>query len=265
MGAVLDAQAERELERLAELLGRCARALVLTGAGVSTESGLPDYRGAHGLWRNRRFEELASIEAWRSEPEEFWSFYRERLAALRGAEPNAGHLAIAELERRGLVDRVITQNVDGLHRRAGSVAPLEVHGTLAEVECLGCGWRGPSRLADEQLAGGARTATCPSCRAVLKPAVVLFGELLPPAFEEASRLVLSCDLLLCCGSSLQVSPVSSLPVWARAAGAALAIVNLGPTAHDDGADVRVEAAAGVALPRLLELVPPAGRRRTGRP
>src|SRR5581483_122163 len=146
VGAVLDAQAERELERLAELLGRGARTLVLTGAGVSTESGLPDYRGANGLWRNRRFEELASIEAWRAEPEEFWSFYRERLAALRSAEPNAGHLAIAELERRGLVHRVITQNVDGLHRRAGSAAPLEVHGTLAELECLGCGWRGPSRL-----------------------------------------------------------------------------------------------------------------------
>src|SRR6478736_961929 len=114
---------DRQLDLLAELLVNAQHALVLTGAGVSTESGLPDYRGTDGLWRTRRFEELASIEMWRREPEEFWQFYAERLSMLSEATPNAGHHAIAELERLGLVRRVLTQNVDGLHRAAGSRVP----------------------------------------------------------------------------------------------------------------------------------------------
>ena len=149
-----------EIALLATLLRDARHALVLTGAGISTESGLPDYRGSDGLWRNRRFEELAHIETWRREPEAFWAFYRERIDVLARAQPNDGHRAIAELERRGFVARVLTQNVDGLHRAAGS-DPLELHGTLAEVECLACGFRGPTELAVGPARGRRRRPTLP--------------------------------------------------------------------------------------------------------
>ena len=244
-------RADRQLELLAELLDESQHALVLTGAGVSTESGLPDYRSADGLWGTRRFEELAHIEMWRSEPEEFWRFYRERLSLLHEAQPNPGHLAIAELERRGLVRRVLTQNVDGLHRAAGSREPLELHGTLSEVECLACGFRGPSEIAETQLARGAAVPACPDCGANLKPAVVLFGELLPPALGEAESELSSCDLLICCGSSLQVYPVAGFPARVHAHGGDIAIVNLGPTGADAGARVRIDMKTGDALPALV--------------
>ena len=241
------------IERLAALLQGARHALVLTGAGVSTESGLPDYRGSNGLWRNRRFEELAHIETWRHEPEAFWAFYRERIDVLARARPNDGHYAIAELERRGFVARVLTQNVDGLHRAAGS-DPLELHGTLADVECLACGFRGPTEVAAAQLADGAAVPLCPSCEAPLKPAVTLFGEVLPPAIGAAERELAGCDLLLCCGSTLQVYPVADLPYDVHRRGGAIAIVNLGPTGADHLAEVRIEARTGEALPVVAALL-----------
>jgi NAD-dependent deacetylase len=245
--------AASDLERLAALLRGARHALVLTGAGVSTESGLPDYRSSDGLWRNRRFEELAHIETWRREPEAFWTFYRERIDVLARARPNDGHRAIAELERRGVVARVLTQNVDGLHRAAGS-DPLELHGTLAEVECLACGLRGPTELAAAQLANGAAVPRCPVCQAPLKPAVTLFGELLPPALGEAELELAGCDVLLCCGSTLQVYPVASFADDVDRRGGAVAIVNLGPTGADHLAAVRLDARTGDALPALVALL-----------
>jgi NAD-dependent deacetylase len=242
-----------DIERLAELVRDARHTLILTGAGVSTESGLPDYRGSDGLWRNRRFEELAHIETWRREPEAFWAFYRERIDVLARARPNEGHVAIAELERRGHVARVLTQNVDGLHRAAGS-DPLELHGTLADVECLACGFRGPTQLAATQLADGAAVPRCPICDAPLKPAVTLFGELLPPAIGEAERELARCDLLVCCGSTLQVYPVAELPYDVHRRGGKVAIVNLGATCADDLAEVRIDARTGEALPALAALL-----------
>jgi NAD-dependent deacetylase len=242
---------DRRLDLLAELLGAARHALVLTGAGVSTESGLPDYRGTGGLWRTRRFEELAHIEMWRREPEEFWSFYAERLARISDAEPNAAHHAIASLERLGVVRRVLTQNVDGLHRAAGSRDPLELHGTLSEVECLSCGYRGPQEVARLQLLEGVAVPACPTCGANLKPAVVLFGEMLPPAFEEASVELEGCDLLLCCGSSLQVYPVAHMPAAVLGRGGTVAIVNVGETGADRMAAVKIERRAGDTLPALV--------------
>ena len=244
----------RTLHLLAAMLARAQHALVLTGAGMSTESGLPDYRGAGGLWRNRAFEELAHIETWRREPEAFWRFYAERLSALRAARPNDGHLALAELERRGLVRRVLTQNVDGLHRAAGSIRPLELHGTLAEVECLGCGFRGPAAVAERQLAAGDAVPACPGCGENLKPAVVLFGEPLPPALGEAYGELAACDLLVCLGSSLQVDPVAGFPARVRAAGGEVAVVNIGPSGADGLASARVELPTGEALPALLSVL-----------
>lgn len=243
------------LEQLASLIGSSRSTIALTGAGMSTESGLPDYRGTTGLWRNRRFEQLASLPMWRAHPEEFWAFYAERLRALAAAAPNRGHLALAELERRGLVGLVVTQNVDGLHQAAGSRAVFEAHGTLAEVECLTCRWRGPAATAHAQLDEGARVPTCPRCEAILKPTVVLFGEMLPPGFLAVPARVEACDLLLCCGTSLGVPPVALLPSHALRAGAALAIVNLGPTACDAVATVRIEGRTGDVLPALLDLLP----------
>ena len=242
-----------DLERLAELFRGARHALVLTGAGVSTESGLPDYRGSNGLWRNRRFEELAHIETWRNEPEAFWAFYRERIDVLGQARPNDGHRAIAELERRAYVARVLRQNVDGLHRAAGS-DPLELHGTLADVECLVCGFRGPTEIAATQLRDGVAVPRCPVCDAPLKPAVTLFGELLPPAIGEAERELVGCDLLLCCGSTLQVYPVADLPYDVHRRGGVVAIVNVGPTGADHIAEVRIDARTGDALPALAALL-----------
>jgi NAD-dependent deacetylase len=243
------------LEELASLITASRSTVALTGAGMSTESGLPDYRGTTGLWRNRRFEELASLPMWRSHPEELWAFYAERLRRLAAAEPNAGHLALAELERRGLVQLVVTQNVDGLHQAAGSRAVFEAHGTLTEVECLACRWRGPAATADAQLDAGVPAPRCPVCDAILKPAVVLFGEMLPPGFLAVPGLVEACDLLLCCGTSLAVPPVALLPGHAAGAGAALAIVNVGPTECDELATVRIDGRTGVVLPALLDLLP----------
>lgn len=250
----MDDRQQRQLEFLAELVAGAHHALVLTGAGVSTESGLPDYRGSEGLWGARRFEELAHIEAWRSEPAEFWSFYRARLAQLARAAPNDGHRAIAELEWRGFVARVLTQNVDGLHRAAGSRSPLELHGTLAEVECLTCGFRGEEQLAATQLDAGEAVPRCPACGSNLKPAVVLFGELLPPAIDEAHREVASCDVLICCGTSLQVHPVAGIPDVVHANGGAVAVVNIGPTGADHIATVRLDMRTGTALPALARLL-----------
>ena len=244
----------RGLDLLAELLRTARHALVLTGAGVSTESGLPDYRSSGGLWANRHFEELAHVDMWRREPEEFWRFYAERLSSVSEARPNDGHLAIAELERQGFVHRVLTQNVDGLHRAAGSRRPLELHGTLSEVECLACGFRGPKAIAEAQLGAGAPVPICPACGANLKPAVVLFGELLPPALGVAHSELARCDLLICCGSSLQVYPVAFFPERVLGNGGEIAVINVGPTGADEVARVRLALRTGEALPALVRLL-----------
>jgi Sir2 family len=158
-----------KLRTLADLIPASKRMVVLTGAGMSTESGLPDYRGAEGLWKNRRFEELADIETFRREPVEFWEFYRQRLAVLDGAQPNPGHLALAALERAGLVERVITQNIDGLHTAAGSKDVLEVHGSLRESICLACGARYPPTETEQRADAAADGVPRCDCGPVLKP------------------------------------------------------------------------------------------------
>ena len=246
-----------EIERLAELLRDARHALVLTGAGVSTESGLPDYRGSDGLWRNRRFEELAHIETWRREPEAFWAFYRERLDVLARAQPNDGHRAIAELERRGFVARVLTQNVDGLHRAAGS-DPLELHGTLAEVECLACGFRGPTELAAAQLANGADVPALPHLRRAAEAgrhALRRAAPARPRRGRARARALRSPPLLRLDSAGV---PGRRLPPRCTRRGGEVAIVNLGPTGADHLAEVRLDARTGEALPALVAaLVAPA--------
>jgi NAD-dependent deacetylase len=217
--------------------------VVLTGAGISTESGIPDFRSPTGIWAEYDPMEYATIDAFRRDPVKVWEFYALRLEVLTRAEPNAGHLALAELERRGLVQAVVTQNIDGLHQRAGSQNVIEVHGSIRTASCLECGERVPLE---------APTPRCPRCDEILKPDVVMFGELLPVGvMERATELAQEAGLLLVVGSSLEVYPVAGLPEETVAAGGALAIVNRGPTPFDHLAEVRIDAGAGETLSTLL--------------
>ncbi|MEP7224653.1 MAG: NAD-dependent deacylase [Actinomycetota bacterium] len=233
---------------LAALIREKQPCVVLTGAGVSTESGIPDFRSDSGIWADVDPLEVASIQAFRRDPERVWGFYCERIHLLRQAEPNAAHHALAELERRGLVGAIVTQNIDTLHSRAGSHEVIEVHGSIRSAQCLGCLWAEPADAVLAQLEE--RPAPlCPQCEAILKPGVVLFGELLPPgAMERASDLARAAALMLVVGSSLEVWPVAGLPLEARA----YTIVNRGPTALDDGAALKIDAAAGETLAAVVD-------------
>jgi NAD-dependent deacetylase len=236
------------VERLADLIAAAQPCVVLTGAGVSTESGIPDFRSATGIWRRYDPMEYASIEAFRRDPAKVWDFYAKRLGVLAEAEPNAAHLALAELERRGLVEAVVTQNVDRLHQAAGSQRVIEVHGSIRTASCPACGHREEFDRVVELLP----VPACAGCGAVLKPDVVMFGELLPAgAIEEASRLARGAGVLLVVGSSLEVYPVASLPEDTLATGGRLAIVNRGPTPYDRRAEVRIDASAGETLAAVV--------------
>jgi NAD-dependent deacetylase len=231
------------MSELVQLLLERQPCVVLTGAGISTESGIPDFRSASGIWAQYDPMEYATIDAFRRDPEKVWEFYALRLGVLAEAEPNAGHLALAELERRGLVQAIVTQNVDGLHQRAGSCEVIEVHGSIRTATCLECG----SEAALERPA-----PRCARCGAVMKPGVVMFGELLPgETMEQATELARAAGLLLVVGSTLEVYPVASLPDETLSSGGALAIVNRGPTAYDGRADLKVDGGAGETLVRLL--------------
>jgi NAD-dependent deacetylase len=241
------------LRRAASYLARSRRTVALTGAGISTESGLPDFRSGDGLWAGVDPMEVASLTAFRRRPDVFYRFYRTRLARLADAQPNAAHRALVTLEQNGLVS-VITQNVDGLHQRAGSRKVIELHGNLREAACPACGWRGPIALIVEALDHDTLPA-CPTCGNRPKPNVILFEEPLPAeAYQEAEHSVRSAEALLVVGSSLQVTPAAWLPDAARASGAAVLIVNDTPTALDDVADVVLRGRAGQVLPDLVDAV-----------
>jgi NAD-dependent deacetylase len=233
--------ASAEATRLAGLLQDARSAVVLTGAGISVPSGIPDFRSpGTGLWEKVDPMEVAHIDAWRRDPDRFWGFYSERFAALRHREPNAAHRAVAELERRGLVRAVITQNIDRLHRLAGSERVIEVHGSIDWSVCLECGGKVPLEEVVEHLKPGAGAPECLACIAPLKPDVVLFGELLPErAMAEAHALAAEADLMLCVGSSLEVFPVAGLPGITLGAGGRVALVTQGPTPYDGDAELKL--------------------------
>jgi NAD-dependent deacetylase len=239
-----------EIDRLADLVRARQPCVVLTGAGISTESGIPDFRSPTGIWAQYDPMEYATISAFRRDPVKVWEFYALRFEALTRAEPNDGHRALAELEDSGLVRAVVTQNIDTLHKRAGSRDVVEVHGSIREAECLGCGQRVP--LADViELLGDHTAPPCPRCGAVLKPGVVMFGELLPAReIDRAFELAGEAALLLVVGSSLEVHPVAGLPDTTLGAGGELAIVNRGPTPYDRIASVKLDAGAGETLAAL---------------
>jgi NAD-dependent deacetylase len=232
---------------LAELVRELQPCVVLTGAGISTESGIPDFRSDDGIWKDVDPFEVASIQAFRRDPGRVWDFYRKRIGLLRRAEPNAAHHALARLEERGHVQAVVTQNIDTLHTRAGSRNVVEVHGSIRFADCPCCPWREPADAVLAQLEASS-TPSCPQCGEVLKPGVVLFGELLPAeAIERATELARGARLVLVVGSSLEVWPVAGLPLEAGA----FAIVNRGPTALDEQAVLKVDAGAGETLTAVL--------------
>ena len=232
---------------LARLIRANQPCVVLTGAGVSTESGIPDFRSPTGIWAEFDPDEYASLPAFRAEPAKVWTFYKPRIAMLTEAEPNAAHRALAELERGGLVEAIVTQNIDLLHERAGSHNLVEVHGSIRTATCPACGSSYPREAVMEKLAH-ADAPSCDRCGAILKPGVVFFGELLPAdAIERAFELARQARLLLVVGSSLEVHPVAALPEETLAAGGRLAIVNKGPTPYDRRADLKLEGSAGEVL------------------
>jgi NAD-dependent deacetylase len=232
------------VDRLAQLLRERQPCVVLTGAGISTESGIPDFRSASGIWEQYDPSEVAHIDSLRRDPARVWEFYALRLDALAQAEPNDGHRALARLEEHGWIRAIVTQNVDGLHQRAGSRDVVQVHGSLHEAQCLACGVRMPIGDAIASLP----VPACPDCGEVLKPGVVMFGELLPvEALERAQQLAAEAGLLLVVGSSLEVQPVAGLPGETLAAGGALALVNRGETPWDSRAELVLDAGAGETL------------------
>jgi NAD-dependent deacetylase len=242
------------VQDLAALISELQPCVVLTGAGMSTESGLPDFRSAAGIWADVDSYEVASIDAFRRDPERVWGWYGPRIRAFLEVEPNPGHVALAALERAGLVQAVVTQNIDTLHDRAGSADVIEVHGSIRQAVCLPCGAGEPLAGVLEQLETAA-VPRCRACGAIPKPDVVLFGELLPvAAMARAEQLARRAALLLVVGSSLQVWPVAGLPEETLAAGGTLAVLNREPTPYDDRARTVVTGPAGATLHEVARLL-----------
>jgi NAD-dependent deacetylase len=228
------------VERLAELIRESSSTVVLTGAGISVPSGIPDFRSpGTGLWEKVDPMQVAHIDAFHRDTARFWRYYRPRFHELGSKEPNGAHAALAELEARGLVDAVITQNIDRLHQKAGSRSVIEVHGSIQTSSCTTCG-TSYGLDAVEALFDDDGVATC-GCMGKVKPDVVLFGEFLPEGpMDAAQGFCESCDLMVCVGSSLEVYPVAGLPSVALNRGARLAIVTKGPTPYDRDATVKLE-------------------------
>jgi NAD-dependent deacetylase len=233
---------QERVERLASLIRDAESVVALTGAGISVPSGIPDFRSpGSGLWENVNPMEVAHIDAWRADPERFWHFYGNRFQTLEDKEPNGAHEALVELERRGKLDAVITQNIDRLHRRAGSRELIEVHGSIDSSSCLTCGSRYPIGEVRARLEASPISVPGCDCGEPLKPDVVLFGEWLPEgALERAYALAAGADVLLCIGSSLEVHPIAQLPGVTRQTGGAVAVVTQGPTPWDTRAAVKLD-------------------------
>jgi NAD-dependent deacetylase len=230
------------------------KVVALTGAGISTESGIPDFRGPQGLWKQVD-PRTSTIQFFRQFPDVFWQFMVDRLGSIVRAEPNRAHYALAELERMGKLSSVITQNVDGLHLKAGSRNVIELHGNVREAVCLSCGKVVPLKEALKMAKRSCFRPLCRKCGGPIKLNVVLFNEPLPQkALERAIWESRTCDLMLVVGSSLQVYPAASLPEYAKLRGAKVAIINEEPTPFDDNADVVIRARAGEVLPILVGLV-----------
>jgi NAD-dependent deacetylase len=238
--------------RAAQEIVDSQKAIALTGAGISVESGIPDFRSAEGLWSKYDPEEYAHISAFRSDPTKVWHMIKEMMDLVLGAEPNSAHVALAELEQMGLLSSVITQNVDGLHQRGGSKEVIEFHGSNQWLVCLQCGYRQEAASFSFEVI----PPPCPQCNAILKPDVVFFGEPIPweaqtRSFEEAR----TCDLVLVVGTSAVVYPAAGIPTSARQSGAKIIEINTEPTPLTGCiSDYLIQGTAGTILPRIVEEV-----------
>jgi NAD-dependent deacetylase len=232
-----------------------SRVVVLTGAGISTESGIPDFRGPQGVWtKDPRAERLSNIHHYMADPEVRKLAWQSRLEhPAWTARPNAGHRALVELERSGRLHALVTQNIDGLHQRAGHSPNrvIEVHGTVHDVVCMECGWRGPMQSALDRVRVGEPDPPCADCGGILKSATISFGQtLVPEVIDRAVRAAAEADLFMAVGTSLQVYPVAGLVTIAKGAGARLLILNAEPTPFDHLADAVVSAPIGEVLPLM---------------
>jgi NAD-dependent deacetylase len=238
------------IKRAAKDILNSQKTIALTGAGISVESGIPDFRSAGGLWSKYDPEEYAHISAFQSDPKKVWQMIKEMMELVLGAEPNPAHSALAELEQMGLLSSVITQNVDGLHQRAGNIKVIEFHGSNQWLVCLQCGYRQEAAsFSFENI-----PPRCPQCSFILKPDVVFFGEPIPGeaqdrAFEEAR----TCDVVLVVGTSAVVYPAAGIPTLAKQNGATVIEINTEPTALTGFiSDYLIQGPAGTILPKIVE-------------
>jgi NAD-dependent deacetylase len=248
------------VDRARRIIEAAPRITVLTGAGISTDSGIPDFRGPQGVWtRNPAAEKTATLSDYLNDPEVRKLSWQQRLGSPAWrAQPNAGHRAIVELERQGRLVAVVTQNIDELHQKAGNDPSrvIEVHGTMHRVRCWTCGWEGPMPETLERVRAGDPDPRCEICNGILKSATISFGQALDAdTILRAEMAALSCDVLLAVGSSLGVHPAAGLVPLARQAGAAVVIVNQQPTAYDDIAAAVVQESISDVLPDLVALPP----------
>jgi NAD-dependent deacetylase len=233
--------------------------VVLTGAGISTESGIPDFRGPNGVWtKNPAAEKTATLQHYVSDPEVRAQAWQNRIhGRYWDAEPNAGHRALADLERRAALDTLVTQNIDGLHHKAGSSPDkiVEIHGNVRDVKCLSCTWRAPMEVALDRVRAGEVDPDCPECGGILKSATISFGENLVPAdLARSQQAAARADLFLAVGTTLTVYPAAGLPEQALANGARLVVLNAEPTPFDPAADAVVREPLGEALPAIVGAV-----------
>jgi NAD-dependent deacetylase len=248
---------QEQLLDAAELMREARKIVVLTGAGISTESGIPDFRSPGSIWRENP---PVSYPDFISKPEArqiYWESRRNLSGQVRAARPNAAHYALAELERRGVLLGIITQNFDGLHQDAGNAPAnvVELHGTSREAACTLCGARSPMQDLQGRIDAGESDPQCSLCGGYMKSATILFGQRIPPeVLTRARELAEACDLFLVIGSSLQVLPASNLPRLAIKNDVSLIIINLVSTPLDSYADLVIQEKAGLALPRIIELL-----------
>ncbi len=247
---------QREIETVRDWVAHARKIAVLTGAGISTDSGIPDFRGPQGLWtKNPEAEKMATLQVYMSDPEVRKRSWRWRLETLQNKrEPNAGHVALVSLERSGRLHTLVTQNVDGLHQAAGSdpARLVEIHGTLHEVDCLSCSERTPMSRALDRVVAGEEDPECRSCGGILKSATISFGQgLVARDLQRADAAARECDLLLAIGTTLAVYPIAAMVPTARESGARIVIINGEPTEMDSIANAVLHGSISQILPQII--------------
>lgn len=262
---------DKSIDTVQAWIARSSRVVALTGAGISTESGIPDFRGPQGVWRkNPRAEKLSDIRHYMADPEVRRLAWQQRVThPAWQAQANAGHTALVSLEQSGRLHTLVTQNIDGLHQAAGNSAHkvVEVHGTMRDVVCMNCGWRGPMQATLDRVRAGEEDPPCKDCGGILKSATISFGQpLVPEVIDRAMRAAAQSDVLLAIGTSLAVYPVAGAVPLAKSSGAKIIILNAEPTAMDDLAHAVLRGKIGEILPQLVATVLPekALRRRQGK-